>query len=189
MVPYIVDLLHDDVAIVRAAALRTLMQVLMLVTVITPSNAAIFPEYIIPAIAHLVRDPEVLVRCMYAQIIVPLADTAVRYLEMGQALKAHGTYKLSPDAQEYDEAHFEVRMILCNAYSSVGLTTALVPGIVRREYGGSSEQHPGAPLDTSCRSVQCSQAGGATQHFLAMYIPWPTEDERCPAQPHDHIFE
>ncbi|KAL7284649.1 hypothetical protein ACG7TL_001946 [Trametes sanguinea] len=108
MVPYIVDLLHDDAAIVRASALRTLMQVLMLVTVITPSNAAIFPEYIIPAIAHLVRDTEVLVRCMYAQIIVPLADTAVRYLEMGQALKAHGTYKLSPDTQEYDEAHFEV---------------------------------------------------------------------------------
>ncbi|TBU59830.1 hypothetical protein BD310DRAFT_1038276 [Dichomitus squalens] len=108
MVPYIVDLLHDDAAIVRAAALRTLMQVLMLVTVITPSNAAMFPEYIIPAIAHLVRDPEVLVRCMYAQIIVPLANTAVQYLEMGQALKAHGTYKLSPDTQEYDEAHFEV---------------------------------------------------------------------------------
>ncbi|CDO75088.1 hypothetical protein BN946_scf185010.g13 [Trametes cinnabarina] len=108
MVPYIVDLLHDDAAIVRASALRTLIQVLMLVTVITPSNAAIFPEYIIPAIAHLVRDPEVLVRCMHAQLIVPLADTAVRYLEMGQALKAHGTYKLSPDAQEYDEAHFEV---------------------------------------------------------------------------------
>lgn len=108
MVPYIVDLLHDDAAIVRAAALRTLMQVLMLVTVITPSNAAIFPEYIIPVIAHLVRDPDALVRCMYAQIIVPLADTAVRYLEMGQALKAHGSYKLSPEAQEYDEAHYEV---------------------------------------------------------------------------------
>ncbi|KAI0672432.1 hypothetical protein C8Q78DRAFT_971156 [Trametes maxima] len=108
MVPYIVDLLHDDAALVRASALRTLLQVLMLVTVITPSNAAIFPEYIIPAVAHLVRDPDVLVRCMYAQIIVPLADTAVRYLEMGQALKAHGTYKLSPDTQEYDEAHFEV---------------------------------------------------------------------------------
>ena len=80
----------------------------MLVTVITPSNAAIFPEYVIPAVAHLVRDPEVSVRCMYAQCIVSLADTAVRYLEMGQALKAHGSYKLSPDTQEYDEAHFEV---------------------------------------------------------------------------------
>jgi phosphoinositide-3-kinase regulatory subunit 4 len=80
----------------------------MLVTVITPSNAAIFPEYIIPNIKHLVQDPEVSVRCMYAQCIVHLADTSVRYLEMGQALKAHGTYKLSPHAREYEQAHFEV---------------------------------------------------------------------------------
>jgi hypothetical protein len=81
---------------------------LMLATVITPSNAAIFPEYIIPTIKDLVQDSEVSVRCMYAQCIVPLADTAVRYLEMGQALKAHGTYKLGADQQEYDEAQFEV---------------------------------------------------------------------------------
>jgi phosphoinositide-3-kinase, regulatory subunit 4 len=81
----------------------------MLVTVITPSNAAIFPEYIIPNIKYLVQDPEVSVRCMYAQCIVQLADTAVRYLEMGQALKAHGTFKLTSDAQEYDHAHFEVQ--------------------------------------------------------------------------------
>ncbi|KAI0050276.1 ARM repeat-containing protein [Auriscalpium vulgare] len=108
MVPYVVDLLHDDTAAVRAAALRTLMQVLMLVVVITPSNASIFPEYIIPNIQPLVQDQEVSVRCMYAQCIVPLADTAVRYLEMGQALKAHGTFKLAADVVEYDEAHFEV---------------------------------------------------------------------------------
>ena len=136
MVPYIVDLLHDDAATVRSSALRTLIQVvrcaslhtlthnrrtyslthfvaqLMLVTALTPSNAAIFPEYIIPNVWHLVQDADESVRCMYAQIIVPLADTAVRYLEMGQALKAHGTYKVSPDAQEYDEAHFEVRPLV-----------------------------------------------------------------------------
>ena len=80
----------------------------MLVTVITPSNAAIFPEYIIPNIKYLVQDQEVFVRCAYAQCISQLADTAVRYLEMGQALKAHGTFKLSADAQEYDQSHFEV---------------------------------------------------------------------------------
>ncbi|KAI0317986.1 ARM repeat-containing protein [Amylostereum chailletii] len=108
MVPYIVDLLHDEAAAVRGAALRTLMQVLMLVTAITPSNASIFPEYIIPNIQSLVLDPEVSVRCIYAQCIVPLADTAVRYLEMGQALKAHGTFKLSEDTVEYDEAQLEV---------------------------------------------------------------------------------
>lgn len=80
----------------------------MLVTVITPSNAAIFPEYIIPNIRYLVQDPEVSVRCTYAQCIVQLADTAVRYLEMGQALKAHGTFKLSAEGKEFDDTHFEV---------------------------------------------------------------------------------
>ncbi|KAG6834307.1 hypothetical protein H0H93_010579, partial [Arthromyces matolae] len=108
MIPYIVELLHDEAAIVRSAALRTLMQVLMLVTVVTPSNAAIFPEYIIPNIRHLVQDPEVSVRCTFAQCIVQLADTAVRYLEIGQALKAHGAFKLAVDTQEYDQSHFEV---------------------------------------------------------------------------------
>ena len=44
---------------------------------------------------HLTTDPDVFVRCVYAQCIVPLADTSGRYLEMGQALKAHGTFGLS----------------------------------------------------------------------------------------------
>ncbi|KAH7928336.1 ARM repeat-containing protein [Leucogyrophana mollusca] len=110
MVPYVVDLLHDDAAIVRSGALRTLMQILMLVTIITPSNVSIFPEYIIPNMKYLVQDPEVFVRCTYAQCIAQLADTSLRYLEMGQALKAHGAYNIAPgmDKQEYDEVHFEV---------------------------------------------------------------------------------
>ncbi|KAH9474804.1 Phosphoinositide 3-kinase regulatory subunit 4 [Psilocybe cubensis] len=108
MVPYIVELLHDDAALVRSAALRTLMQTLMLVTVITPSNVSIFPEYIIPHIKHLVQDPEVSVRSTYAQCIVQLADTAVRYLEMGQALKAHGAFQSTAEGHEYENANFEV---------------------------------------------------------------------------------
>ncbi|KAJ8472505.1 hypothetical protein ONZ45_g16629 [Pleurotus djamor] len=108
MVPYIIDLMHDTSPLVRSGALRTLIQVLMLVTVITPSNAALFPEYIIPNIRHLIQDAEVSVRCTYAQCIVQLADTAVRYLEMGQALRAHGTFKLSAEAQEYDHANSEL---------------------------------------------------------------------------------
>ena len=84
----------------------------MLVTIITPSNVSIFPEYIIPNIKHLVQDPEVSVRCTYAQCIVQLADTAVRYLEMGQALKAHGAFKLSAEAHEYENANFGVFLCL-----------------------------------------------------------------------------
>ena len=55
---------------------------------------------------------------MYAQCVVALADTAVRYLEMGQALRAHGAYTMGTavgtgmghgvtEGQEYDEAQFE----------------------------------------------------------------------------------
>lgn len=49
---------------------------------------------------------------MYAQCIVQLADTAVRYLEMGQALKAHGAFQLTAEAHEYDAANFEVPSFL-----------------------------------------------------------------------------
>ena len=81
----------------------------MLVTVITPSNASIFPEYIVPALGPLLGDPEVSVRCTYAQCLVVLAATAGRYLEMAQALRAHGAYKLGADkGQELEEAQFEV---------------------------------------------------------------------------------
>lgn len=125
LIPYVIDLLHDDAATVRGAALRTLMQVvrifpkslaqpeymeiwqLMLVDAITPSNASIFPEYIFPNIRYLYKDPDVSVRCILAQCIAPLADTSLRYLEMGQAMKAHGTFKLA-DSQEYDDALYEV---------------------------------------------------------------------------------
>jgi phosphoinositide-3-kinase regulatory subunit 4 len=45
---------------------------------------------------------------MYAQCIVPLADTALRYLEMGQALRSHGAFQRPSDGQDFDEAHVEV---------------------------------------------------------------------------------
>ncbi|KAG8859720.1 Serine/threonine-protein kinase [Tulasnella sp. 330] len=114
LVPYIIDLLHDDAAPVRTAAIRTLVQVTMLVSAITPDNMAIFPEYILPNIWHLTRDVDVSVRCAYAQCIAPLADTSLRYLEMGQALKAHGTLKLPADHDDnmYDISYDTARQDL-----------------------------------------------------------------------------
>lgn len=84
----------------------------MRVVIITPSDASIFPEYIIPNIKHLVKDPEVIVRSTYAQCIVQLADTALKYLEMGQALKAHGAFQMSQETSGSEEAHLEVRIIV-----------------------------------------------------------------------------
>lgn len=91
--------------------------------VITPANASIFPEYIIPNIHPLVNDPEVSVRSWYAQCVVHLADVAVRYLEMGQALKAHGTFKVAADAVEYDEAQFEVSPTILRSISLDSIIT------------------------------------------------------------------
>ncbi|EJU01456.1 ARM repeat-containing protein [Dacryopinax primogenitus] len=102
MVPYVVDMLRDDSALVRAASVRTLMQILMTVQSITPSNAQIFPEYIFPNVMELARDPEVSIRCMYAQCIVALAETGVRYLEMDQAMKMQGNLRLPENGDEED---------------------------------------------------------------------------------------
>lgn len=79
-----------------------------MVSVVTPSNASIFPEYVIPNIKYLVQDPEISVRSTYAQCIGQLAESASVYMEMGQALRAHGTFKLATDGQEYDQVNFEV---------------------------------------------------------------------------------
>ncbi|KAH7106720.1 ARM repeat-containing protein [Auriculariales sp. MPI-PUGE-AT-0066] len=107
LVPYVVDLLHDEAASVRAGALRTLVQVLMLITAITPSNSSIFPEYILPNLYYMSKDPDPSVRVMYAQSLDSLAEIAQRALEMAQAVKAHGKFKFN-DVQEPDEAKYEI---------------------------------------------------------------------------------
>jgi hypothetical protein len=113
---------------------------LSLVNVITPANASIFPEYVIPNIQPLVNDPEVSVRSLYAQCIVHLADVAGRYLEMGQALKAHGTFKVAVDAVEYDEAQFEVSQTIMGFLFIISSFL----GAIRRGLARFAERHPRA---------------------------------------------
>ena len=84
---------------------------LMLVSAITPSNTSIFPDYVLPSIRHLARDPDVSVRSMFAQCLVPLADTSLRYLEISQAMKAHGTF-VAPDLHGYEDGRYEVKKFL-----------------------------------------------------------------------------
>lgn len=59
---------------------------------------------------HLATDPDVMVRCMYAQCLVPLTDTSALYLEMSQALKAHGAKRLGTGMDPQDEVN---RLIQC----------------------------------------------------------------------------
>lgn len=58
------------------------------------------------------RDPEILARATYAQCLVPLAETSLHFLELSQAIKAHGvavSARLkSGDGQEWESAFDEV---------------------------------------------------------------------------------
>ncbi|GES86228.1 ARM repeat-containing protein [Rhizophagus clarus] len=88
LIPYLIALLGDEVGLVRANTVKTLTHLLSMVETITPSNATIFPEYIMPNLRKFANDPEIFVRMTYAQCIASLAETALRFLELTQSFKS-----------------------------------------------------------------------------------------------------
>lgn len=74
----------------RVAALDTLTQCLCLVKHLPRSDANVFPEYVLPAIAPLANDQNTIVRVAYAQNIATLAETAVKFLEQSQMMTVDG---------------------------------------------------------------------------------------------------
>lgn len=80
VIPYVIAMLLDPAAIVRCAALETLCDILPLVRDFPPSDAKIFPEYILPMLSMLPDDPEESVRICYASNIAKLALTAYGFL-------------------------------------------------------------------------------------------------------------
>uniref|UniRef100_A0A803NU41 non-specific serine/threonine protein kinase n=1 Tax=Cannabis sativa TaxID=3483 RepID=A0A803NU41_CANSA len=80
VLPYVIAMLSDSAAIVRCAALETLCDILPLVRDFPPSDAKIFPEYILPMLSMLPDDPEESVRICYASNIAQLALTAYGFL-------------------------------------------------------------------------------------------------------------
>ncbi|KAI2625160.1 hypothetical protein GGS21DRAFT_531559 [Xylaria nigripes] len=104
VLPYLMTLLNDDVDSVAIAAVRSITQLLALVTVVTPVNAHVFPEYIMPrmqvflsgASRQLImgkerREPNPLVRATYASCLGSLATTASKFLELTAILRAEGS--------------------------------------------------------------------------------------------------
>ncbi|EIE85776.1 hypothetical protein RO3G_10486 [Rhizopus delemar RA 99-880] len=102
LVPYLMCLLTDESALVRANAIKTLTQILCMVDSILPINARIFPEYILPNLRSFTTDKDDLVRSTYASCIALLAETALRFLEMTQLLKADNIYPVTTDADSED---------------------------------------------------------------------------------------
>ncbi|SPO22646.1 related to VPS15 - ser/thr protein kinase [Ustilago trichophora] len=114
VLPFIMSLFDDPSSQVRMAAIRSCVQTLMLVKIVTPSNTSIFPEYIVPNIKKLGLDPSTPVRCTFAASIVTFAETAERFLQMSQAMRAEGLFaderdlnggfiENQPNESNYDE--------------------------------------------------------------------------------------
>ncbi|KAF9102549.1 Serine/threonine-protein kinase [Mortierella sp. GBA35] len=136
LVPYIVSCLSDDVARVKAHAVKILAKMLDEVETLDVINVTIFPEYILPVLQSFPLDKEVLVRSAYAGCIAQFAQTAMRYLELAQLLKNDGAFagnegdgdaEGSPYEATYDSAlsdlqatiEDQIRILLVDPDSSV----------------------------------------------------------------------
>ncbi|KAJ6829294.1 phosphoinositide 3-kinase regulatory subunit 4 isoform X2 [Iris pallida] len=95
VLPYVIAMLSDPAAIVRCSALETLCDVLALVRDFPPSDAKIFPEYILPMLSMLPDDPEESVRICYATNIFKIALTAYRFLHHSRSLTQEETFDKS----------------------------------------------------------------------------------------------
>jgi len=66
-----------------------------LVDVVSPVNAYVFPEYILPRLQQSLMNsgskPKAIVRATYAACLASLAQTSLRFLDMVQALRADGS--------------------------------------------------------------------------------------------------
>ncbi|XP_023244916.1 phosphoinositide 3-kinase regulatory subunit 4 isoform X2 [Copidosoma floridanum] len=81
ILPYILHLINDPSSRVRVQAIHTLTKCLTLVKNVPPTDINIFPEYILPGLAHLPQDTSVIVRAAYAENIADIAKISLRYLD------------------------------------------------------------------------------------------------------------
>ncbi|XP_053121358.1 phosphoinositide 3-kinase regulatory subunit 4 isoform X2 [Hemicordylus capensis] len=100
--PYLLHFSNDSVPRVRAEAVRTLTKVLALVKEVPRNDINIYPEYILPGIAHLAQDEATIVRLAYAENIALLAETALRFLELVQLKNLN--MENDPNSEEMDDA-------------------------------------------------------------------------------------
>ena len=150
VLPYLISLLNDKANIVQVAAIRTITQLMALVTVLSPVNAHVFPEYILPRMqvflpGHTSR-PKPLVRATYAACLGSLASSASRFLDMIATLRADGSMPNSdPEAGDGSEGNAAFEGLFDTARAELieifeGHTKALITdgdSAVKRAFLGS----------------------------------------------------
>jgi len=89
IVPFVTSLLQDPEPIMRASGISVLTSVLAMVTTFPPSDAMIFPRYVFKKVAHLITDASLIVRVAFAENIALLAETALRFLDVGHSVSLY----------------------------------------------------------------------------------------------------
>ncbi|RLN60168.1 hypothetical protein BBP00_00006118 [Phytophthora kernoviae] len=87
LIPYLLEVIDDPSATVRALALRTITYLLSLVESFPLADASVFPQYVLPAMVPFQSDPDELVRITFAECLPQLAETSRRFLEIAHAMK------------------------------------------------------------------------------------------------------
>ncbi|CAM9853090.1 unnamed protein product, partial [Chrysoparadoxa australica] len=87
LVPSVVSLLDDAVPVVRTSAVRTLRELMEMVTAFPPSEANIFGLYLFPALHRLATDPEDIVRLALTECLASFAEDGKRFLDLALARK------------------------------------------------------------------------------------------------------
>ncbi|KAK5102868.1 Serine/threonine-protein kinase [Lithohypha guttulata] len=107
ILPYVVGMLGDKSDAVKFAALHATTSILASIKVVSPINAYLFPEYIVPRLRQFLNtgngQPSPLVRAAYASCLASIALASGRMLDMMQAVRADGRMpSVSADARAPD---------------------------------------------------------------------------------------
>jgi phosphoinositide-3-kinase regulatory subunit 4 len=115
VLPYLVALIDDLSAGVRAAAVHSTVQLLLLVKIITPANESVCVEYIFPNLRRIASDTSATVRRAYASCFPTLVACAQRFLQQTQALRASGAFVADQETledfdQQSEEASYDAQL-------------------------------------------------------------------------------
>jgi phosphoinositide-3-kinase regulatory subunit 4 len=89
IIPVTVSLLQDQDPLVRALAIQVLTATMSIIQSFSPSDSKVFPQYIFKRVAHMISDPSLVVRLVFASCIATLAETAHRFLDISHAVRLY----------------------------------------------------------------------------------------------------
>ncbi len=175
--PYLVALLSDPAALVRARSLRALTAVTARVRSLPVGEANLFPEYIFPAIERLPIDPEEVVRLAHAQCIARLAQNSKRFLEMAQ-FQLHRTLRAQQLQQQHEQLQQQQQPANAAGASSAGglRSSASLVGLSSIASAHSSTSLSSAASSASASAAfpdSFSSSSSASAHSLTAAMRYP----------------